>query len=238
MRSITSMERIALAAIASFILAPNVGAYETYSEGCKDSECHGDFRDSPYSSLVDGVSWGNDMHDVHRTDMLAGDCEVCHSSGSRKPVFLDSSVGGKGGYPAISCMGCHGRAEDTTSVSDSGAGLRQHHFNAGETICVDCHDDADPSVYTPVDEGVLPPYYDIASDTDHPNKPTDPFNPSGEEDYAGSTKGLDNDGNLAYDVADPAYVPEPSAAFLQGTALLALLWLAAARRKHSPTHTA
>lgn len=116
--------------------------------------------------------------------------------------------------------------------------MRQHHFNAGETICLDCHDDADPNEYTPVDEGFFPPYYAIAPDTAHPNKPTDPFSPNDEEDYAGSTKGLDNDGNLAYDTADPAYVPEPSAAVLQGAALTALLGLAAVRRKHFPTHPA
>jgi len=243
------MERVVLAAIASFFLTvQHVEAYGEYSsgsdgtQGCK--ECHGDFRELGYTSLVDGGAWASSinpqntsLHDVHRYDMLNGDCDVCHSTGGRTPVYLNSSNGGKGGYPAIACIGCHGRAEDATSVSGPGAGLRRHHFNAGETICLNCHDDANPSNYTPVNEGVLPPYYAIAPDTDHPNKPTDPFNPTGEEDYAGSSRGLDNDGNLAYDTSDPAFVPEPSSAFLYGAALLALLALAKARRKRFYTYS-
>jgi hypothetical protein len=98
-------------------------------------------------------------------------------------------------------------------------------------VCLECHDDADPNNYTPVGEGVLPPYYAVDPDDDHLLKPTDPFNPNGEEDYAGSVKGLDNDGDLAYDTADPDYVPEPSAALLQGAAWLVLMGLAAKRRR-------
>jgi len=121
--------------------------------------------------------------------------------------MLSFSAGGDGLEP-ISCMGCHGRAEDVTPVSNYGAGLRQHHFNAGETVCLDCHDDADPRNYTPVGEDVLPPYYYLPLGT-HVNKPTDPCNPNGEEDYEGSLNGLDNDGDLAYDTADADCSPPP-----------------------------
>jgi hypothetical protein len=67
-------------------------------------------------------------------------------------------------------MGCHGRAEDNTGIAAAGAGLRQHHFNAGEAVCFDCHEDADPGSFTPAAEKVLPPYY-FTPDTAHPNKP-------------------------------------------------------------------
>ncbi|MDX2427904.1 MAG: cytochrome c3 family protein, partial [Xanthomonadales bacterium] len=129
-------------------------AYEDYSD-CQG--CHGGFRSSPYISLSDGVSWGDDLHDVHRRTMLNSDCDVCHNN-DFSPVFMDSSNGGDGLRP-ISCAGCHGRQEDIGNNSGSGAGLRQHHTNAGELDCMDCHDDADPDLYTPVGEDVLPEYY-------------------------------------------------------------------------------
>jgi hypothetical protein len=88
-----------------------------------------------------------------------------------------------------------------------GAGLRQHHFNASPNfagpICLSCHFDTDPANYTPVDEEVKPPYYKVIPDPIHPNKPTDPCNPTGtEENYAGTSIGLDNDGDLIYDAND------------------------------------
>lgn len=52
-------------------------AYETYS-GCES--CHGDVRSSPYISLADGTDWGNDLHDIHKTNMLSNDCNVCHTA--------------------------------------------------------------------------------------------------------------------------------------------------------------
>ena len=150
-------------------------AYEDYS-GC--AGCHGDFRASPYISLSDGANWGDDLHDVHRNTMLARDCSACHGP-SRSPVPLDRSNGGRDLAP-ISCVGCHGREQDIGNDSESlgrGAGLRQHHTNAGELDCMDCHDDADPGLYTPVGEDVLPEYY-ANPGTDHPNIPTDPCNPT------------------------------------------------------------
>jgi hypothetical protein len=183
-------------------------AYPQYSlakDATNCRACHGDFRASPYVSLSDGLSWGDDLHDVHRNTMLAGDCSTCHSAGGRFPVLLDTSSGGTG-LDAISCTGCHGRMEDGTGVLTFGygAGLRQHHWNAGEQICADCHDDANPANYTPAGEQFLPPYYS-ASDAAHPAMPSDPCNPSADdhpEDYAASTLGLDNDGDGDYDEAD------------------------------------
>jgi hypothetical protein len=52
-----------------------------------------------------------------------------------------------------------------------------------------------------VGENVLPPYY-FTPDAEFPNKPTDPCNQHGEEDYAGIREGLDNDGDGKYDQSD------------------------------------
>jgi len=186
-------------------------AYEVY-DGCV--QCHGGFLSSPYISLTDDASWGNDLHDVHRSLMLGGDCNTCHQSGGRSPVFLDSSNGGTGLDP-ISCVGCHGRAEDNVPANPMfpfgyGAGLRQHHWSAGVTACSNCHLDADPSFFTTAGEEWMPPYY---ADPDHPFAPTDPCNPPPgfPENYAGTEVGLDNDGDNLYDGADPDCVPAPTA---------------------------
>ena len=184
------------------IWASDAWAYEQYSEdgdatNCR--ACHGDFRSSPYISLSDGANWGDDLHDVHRNTMLGGsDCDTCHSSGPPFPVILNSSAGGNGLDP-ISCVGCHGRDEDT----NRGAGLRRHHWTAGVTGCVGCHSDANPANYTPVGENVLPNYY-ANPGTGHPAMPTEPCNPTPAfvENFAGTTLGLDNDGDGIYDMAD------------------------------------
>jgi hypothetical protein len=151
------------------------------------------------------------LHDVHRHIMVDEDnprgtlpsrCDVCHDSGGRYPVFLSSDQSDYLGN--LGCVGCHGRAEDMghdTSSSGLGAGLRQHHTNAGVTECKSCHADADPALYTPVGEDVLPPYY-FTPDDEFVNKPTNPCNSGGEEDYAGGWQGLDNDGDGAYDIFD------------------------------------
>ena len=167
--------------------------------------CHGNFRTGPYEALSDGSNWGDDLHDTHREGMLNGDCDTCHSSGSRFPVILDSSVGGDGLAP-VSCVGCHGRAEDDSvanggacAIEDCGpaAGLRQHHFRAGVTVCLDCHDNADPANYMPVGEDVLPSYY-ANPGTGHPNIPSD----SCDDNFVGGPQGLDNDGDGDYDGND------------------------------------
>lgn len=195
--------------------------------------CHGHFRATDesnsrgylrdeYVSPVDGKPWREvyqeveaeepalevGLHDVHRHIMLdkigRSRCNVCHGEEGRYPVRTSVSAGGEGLDP-ISCVGCHGRAEDTGHDSVSaglGAGLRQHHTNSGVTECKTCHADADPANYTPVGEHVLPPYY-FSPDAVFVNKPTDPCNKQRAEDYAGKPKGLDNDGDGLYDKRDP-----------------------------------
>jgi hypothetical protein len=177
----------------------NAHSFETW-DGCKD--CHGSFRSSPYVSLTDGQSWGTSLHDGHSSLMLSRDCDACHGW-SLTPVILNSSLKGAASDP-ISCVGCHGRAEDRIDPAipiGDGAGLRQRHWNAGTTSCFDCHEDSDPAIYTPVGEHVLPPYY-LTPDPDHLDKPTDPCNLAGEEDYLGTLLALDNDGDLDYDESD------------------------------------
>jgi len=188
-------------------------AYETYSTSADRNsgncaDCHGNFRTSPYISASDGANWGDDLHDVHRNDMLDGDCSTCHAASGRYPVSLESSAGGSGLSP-ISCVGCHGREQDIGNDSGRGAGLRQHHTRAGESDCTDCHSDAILANYTPVDENILPNYY-ANPGNNHPAMPTNSCNPAATtfvENFAGTTLGLDNDGDSVagsnYDMADP-----------------------------------
>jgi hypothetical protein len=184
----------------SMIWASDVLAYQDYASGCE--ECHGDFRASPYTSLSDGDSWPDGLHDTHRNTMLNGDCSTCHaSSGGFSPVSLESSGGGAG-LTAISCVGCHGRDLDNgnataTGFSQRGAGLRQHHL--GSADCSGCHDDQ--TGYTAVGENVLPNYY-ASPGTGHPAMPDNPCNLSGGENFAATPLGLDNDGDGTYDDAD------------------------------------
>jgi hypothetical protein len=225
--------------VAGMVLfvAAGANAYVQYSEAknatfCR--ACHGDFRSGPYLSLSDGQSWGDDLHDVHRNVMLNFDCDTCHGSGSRFPVLLNSSAGGTGLDP-ISCAGCHGRAEDGTGTGSEGygAGLRQHHWAAGEFICVDCHTDADPAEFIPVGEDILPPYYSD-SDASHPLIPADPCNLEADgfpEDYAATTLGLDNDGDDLYDEADTIDCPEPGGSLMLSTGLGFLLFIARRRAR-------
>ncbi|MFT5233021.1 MAG: hypothetical protein ACI9UQ_001050 [Candidatus Krumholzibacteriia bacterium] len=202
----TWMTTTALMLTLIVLLSSPAFAYDAYSDGGETNcaACHGDFRSNSYISPVDGQDWGN-IHSIHRADMLGGDCDACHQSSGRFPVLLDASAGGSGLVP-LGCVGCHGRSEDNVVANPSfpnglGAGLRQHHTNAGINDCVGCHDDADPFNYTTVGEQVLPPYY-ANPGTGHPDIPTTSCNDDGSEQFAGDTIGLDNDGNHLYDTLD------------------------------------
>ena len=176
------------------------------------SPTDGEIWSEIYTSVEPGSELEEEigLHDVHRHIMVDEDnprgtlpsgCDVCHGD-DRYPVVLNFSNSDYLGN--LGCVGCHGRAEDMghdTSSSGLGAGLRQHHTNAGVTECKSCHADADPALYTPVGENVLPPYY-FTPDDEFVNKPTDPCSLGGEEDYAGGWQGLDNDGDGAYDIFD------------------------------------
>lgn len=210
-----------LSCLAITLWSSGAIAFEQYSANrtsgnCAD--CHGGFRASPYVSLADGVSWGDDLHDVHRNTMLGGDCSTCHLASGRFPVMLNSSVGGTGFTP-ISCNGCHGRAEPAAAGQVVGAGLRQHHTRRGVAECADCHDDANPALFSTAGENILPPYY-FKPDTAHLNKPTDPCSLNGVENYAGSALGLDNDGDTLYDGQDSDCKAAPVLGDLNGDGLV------------------
>ena len=205
-----------LAALA-LVAAPLQG-YERYSQDDDSTwcrECHGSFRSSGYVSLADGQPWGSSLHDVHRSTMLSGDCNVCHVSGSFSTVYLNQSSGGDGFEP-VGCVGCHGvnPAPPAPNTGLWGAGLRAHHTNAGAGpdsngfFCVTCHANDPP----PPLESAEPSYY-FAPDPSHPAKPTDPCNPapSFPEHFAGSVIGLDNDGDLLYDEVDSDCAAIPTA---------------------------
>jgi hypothetical protein len=218
--------------IGIFGWAQSASAFPQYSLNHGDAsncaECHGNFRAPAYISLTDGLNWGN-IHDLHRNTMLSGDCNTCHYGATRFPVYTEHSNGGTG-LAAISCVGCHGRAEDNVEAnpevaagrSGYGAGLRQHHFTAGVETCAQCHLDADPAGYTTVGEDVLPVYY-ADPGTGHPDMPDDACNADGSEDFAGIPEGLDNDGDNIYDMndsdcsttgVDPVVVTAPAAVLL------------------------
>jgi hypothetical protein len=210
--SLTTTAAIITALVACALWARQAQAYPTWSDGAGNGciACHGDFNSGTYVSNSDGTSWGTNLMQGHINFMGGSACNICHQPSARFPVYIGLSIGITN-YPPIACLGCHGRSEDatgncvegnTTTIDPAncgmGAGLRRHHANAGVTECADCHTDA-----VPVGENVQPPYY--FSDSNRPNKPLDPCNlaPSpGNENKFGST-GLDNDGDLAYDQADP-----------------------------------
>ena len=200
-----------LLALILMVWASDVLAYENYSGGSGKGNCfscHGDFTADSYNPPFGRPTWGtgNSLHSVHQS-MVSDDCDTCHTGVTGEeapPVFLDSSNGGDG-LELISCVGCHGRDQDRgndgTRSPGRGAGLRQHHIEAGETVCGTCHSDA--AGYTPVGENISPNYY--ANPTTHTAIPLNPCIASGAggEDVAGSPEGLDNDGNGTYDTADP-----------------------------------
>jgi hypothetical protein len=196
---------VVLAFLATWVVRSE--AYETYSEhrdatNCR--ACHGGFQAANYVSLHNGTPWNTDLMSGH-INMVGSDCNACHQSASTFfPVSMNTSAGA-GGLSPTACVGCHGRDQDAGHDSVSagrGAGLRQHHFRAGVTVCKDCHTDADPANYGPVGENI-PPFNYFTPDAAHPNKPTDPCNANGSESKFGPA-GLDNDGNGLYDLADPA----------------------------------
>lgn len=185
--------------------------------------CHGEFLNKPYVAFTDGLTWLPDLHEVHRSTMLSFDCDTCHTGSTKFPVFIGSSNGGNG-LPPIGCLGCHGREEDMghdTISSGRAAGLNQHHHRSGVTECAKCHTDADPANYKPVGEDVLPAYY--FADAAHPNKPLDACATS--ERFVSLSEGLDNDGDLLYELLDPDCQRPAPAPVLGGTGLAVALGL-------------
>lgn len=210
------------ATAALLLVGGGLSAYDQYSAN-KDATncraCHGDFRASPYNEgfLRDpncpptcdpATEWPSSLMDTHVDFMVNGVCLACHSSGPRFPVITGSSGGDGSGNLVFACAGCHGRAGDADPNGSGSqgydAGLRQHHRQAGVTICATCHNDTDPNSFITVGEEVAPPNY-ASPGGGSPDVPGDACNtdPNFPEDKVGSPKGLDNDGDGFYDQDDP-----------------------------------
>jgi hypothetical protein len=184
-RMVTMRKGIRAAAIGSIVLfalsllwSPEIMGYPNYDGGsspaCKS--CHGGFGGP-----------GAARHDAH--NQMTSNCTICHVVTGDNPSTSSSGADSNHG-----CNGCH-----------SGPGLRAHHINAGapadansRTCTSLCHG-SDP---TPPGETVLPAYYTRGDVNLTAPCLTDPA--QGGEDYIGSDgQGLDNDGNLLYEAADP-----------------------------------
>jgi hypothetical protein len=154
-----------ICAVFMVIGATDTFAYQSFLGGCNN--CHGDFKTT--------------KHDLHKT-LVGGNCGRCHIKNGDDPVTSLTAD-----TPDRGCVGCHGRSEDAGNdgfYPGLGAGLRQHHYNSGQTSCAGCHSDANPSNYTPVGEDISPPFYTV-------------------EGLVACSDSLDNDGDLDYDGADP-----------------------------------
>jgi len=199
------------------ISAGGAGAYDQYSvnrDATNCAACHGDFRADPYNEGIvrdpacpptcdPNTAWPSSLMITHSDLMVNAQCTACHGSGPRFPVLTGSSAGVFGNL-THSCAGCHGRETDGTGTGSTGwgAGLRQHHFQAGVTLCSTHHTDADPAGFTPVGEDVLPLNYAIPG-VAAGFVPDDPCNAGTvPEDKVGSPVGLDNDGDGSYDGSD------------------------------------
>jgi cysteine-rich repeat protein len=200
MKKVTIVLSFVLALVVLSMWGPEAEAFKFYSVGISDTgncaDCHSGYRDtSDYFSNKDGAFWGTSLHNGHLNNTaIGGNCSNCHygADTSGRQVNLSSSANAADGVNAISCSGCH-----------EPLGLRAHHAANGITDCADCHSDP-----TPPNEDVAPPWYgSVLNDFTGTN--LEPCNANGEEDFAGSTLGLDNDGDNLYDTADPDCAQPP-----------------------------
>ena len=134
--------------------------------------------DDCHSGFVGG--FGAPLHDLH--NLMTSSCTNCHNAIGDNP-------------PLEKCAGCHVSGEN-------GGGLVLHHTNAGAPadlnglFCATCHPNAATNP-----ENVLPPYYGTANVS--LSDPCELDTAVGGEDYDGDGFGLDNDGDLLYDMNDP-----------------------------------
>jgi hypothetical protein len=155
-------------------------AYESYRQsGGSCAECHLGF-------LHEGP-----LHERHVN--MTHNCLLCHNvEGDVPKTFTSGDPEGEG------CRGCHG--VDNGSEHGWGIGLVVHHVNAGAPpdqsgrTCFNCHGDALPG-----HESETPVYY-LRGDV-NVKDPCSAMLPDG-EDYNGDGRGLDNDGDLVYDMND------------------------------------
>ena len=172
-----------------------------------------------------------DLHDLHvGNSEFTNNCQLCHISNGDNPLLMYSEGDNADG---LGCMGCHGHDYGETILADygvgligtsknSGYGLRLQHFNKGVSGCDFCHGLPSQGL-TPVAENIDPDYYaraDVnisnACNTDGTEDGTP--EPNGED-----TVGLDNDGDLLIDAADPDCAPAGTPGEAGGNGLAPLL---------------
>jgi hypothetical protein len=167
-------------------------AYDTYSGGSDGGciDCHGDFRGS--TSTKGTVFPLGKNHEMHRDGAsMNTDCNLCHIAPNRTPVYTWQS-NGTANNTGLGCSGCH-----------VGPGLRKHHNISGVTVCYTCHDPSE----TADPENVKPPYYGTPdTKANNPGNTAQVAN-TNENWSVGDFRGLDNDGNGLYDLADYAIGP-------------------------------
>ncbi len=177
MKRISIIVALVMTAALLSLYAFDVGAFPVYNGGGNNCVvCHPGFENL------------GPLHDLH--SQMTNNCFLCHTD-----LGDDPSTTSSGDPEGHGCRGCHG-VDNGTSLG-WGAGLRAHHLAEGETLCASCH----PNDPVPSPEDTLPVYY---SRTDV--NVTDPCQstpaPPG-EDFDASGRGLDNDGDLLFDMADP-----------------------------------
>ena len=180
-------------AVVSLTLVSVSSAYERYNDGCNN--CHDFFSNT---SLKPNNTWPDSKHNVHRHDMLDGVCDACHLTGDNRNPYLNQSNGTQH-LPGLGCVGCHGR-DYGPPIGTVAMGLRRHHANSGITICGMCHND-DTRIYL---ETVSSPYYGLPTVNINES-----CNSDGWENWTSDGLGLDNDGDLTYDLDDADCVGPP-----------------------------
>ena len=167
-----------------------IRAYQQYSDGSTSAYCA-----QCHELAVGGFQGRGALHAAH-TSNATNTCLLCHTQAGDIPQT--GSSGAAGGH---GCIGCHGQVIGGVTT---GAGLRSHHEAKGVVDgdglrCSDCHSDPPAAP-----ESSPPPYYG-RSDTVQ----TSACNTDGHEDFWNHTTGLpdglglDNDGDLLVDIADP-----------------------------------
>ncbi len=172
--------------ILSFVLAaclaawvPNASAFSDFGFfGTSDNcrQCH-----------TNVFSHSGDPTHVTHAAAVGNKCYVCHDDPVSTSPFVTPA-------PTPNCVQCH-----------NGAGLREHHRNAGFHPCAGCH--ASPE--TPDPENTIPPGYPGGTNPvatialDPCDGSEEQFGPNTPFSDGSFTLSLDNDGDLLYDMDDP-----------------------------------
>ncbi len=192
--------------ILALVLLSNALGYESYHDP--------DLNDTGYCvTCHDGFTRGKSdpLHVLHVAgdDPVTTNCNLCHTGSGKDNPLIMWSTGDNG--DGKGCTGCHGRDYGETVEADhrgfsitgkvkaSGYGLRKNHTTRGIIVCLNCHTDrAQADILT---EDVQPPYYSRAD----VSLSSMPANTCTNEDTANDADivGLDNDGDLLWDIADP-----------------------------------